>query len=97
MRDAMTTYRAGLSVLSVALISILAAGCANVYRQSGTPIPGYGNSVRQNAAVMIIDPRPASAANTNIDFDGRRAGLAIERYRSGTVIPPIRLSTSDIL
>jgi len=91
----MTTYRAGICV---ALLAILAAGCdPTIYRESGTPVPGYGNAVRQNAAVMIIDPQPVSAANTNIDFDGRRAGLAIERYRSGEVIPPITLRTSDVL
>ncbi len=91
----MTTYR---SRLSVALLAIAAAGCdPTIYRESGTPAPGYGNAVRQNAAVMIIDPQPASAANTDIDFDGRRAGLAIERYRSGKVIPPITLRTSDVL
>jgi hypothetical protein len=94
MRDAMTTYQAGLSV---ALISILAAGCTDVYRQSGTPLPGYGNSVRQNAAVMIVDPQPVSAANTQIDFDGRKAGIAIERYRRGEVIPPVELRTTDVL
>ncbi|MGH6892689.1 MAG: hypothetical protein ACREEP_10555 [Dongiaceae bacterium] len=46
---------------------------------------------------MIVDPQPASAANTDIDFEGRRAGLAIERYRSGKVIQPIQLRTSDVL
>ncbi len=74
------------------------AGCApSVYSDSTTPIPGYGNAVRQNAAVMIIDPLPASAANVDIPLDGRRAGIAIERYRTGTVIPPEEQRTSDIL
>ena len=53
--------------------------------------------MKQNAAVMIIDPQPASAANVNIDLDGRRAGIAIERYRTGTVIPPTEQRTTDIL
>ena len=53
--------------------------------------------MKQNAAVMIIDPQPVSAANVEIDFDGRRAGIAIERYRTGTVIPPEDLRTSDVL
>ncbi len=83
-------------LLVAALIGALPA-CSNVYRQSGTPFPGYGNAVRQNAAVMIVDPQPASAANTNIDMDGRRAFLAIERYRTGTAIEPEELSTTDIV
>jgi hypothetical protein len=77
--------------------TLLAACAPSVYQDSTTPIPGYGNAVKQNAAVMIIDPQPASAANVNIDFDGRRAGMAIERYRTGTVIPPVELRTSDVL
>ena len=77
--------------------TLLAACGPSVYRDSTTPIPGYGNAVKQNAAVMIIDPQPASAANVNIDFDGRRAGIAIERYRTGTVIPPEEQRTTDVL
>lgn len=85
--------------LSIVLASaiVLAACGPSVYRDSATPIPGYGNAVKQNAAVMIIDPQPASAANVDIDFDGRRGGIAIERYRTGTVIPPDELRTTDIL
>ena len=67
------------------------------YRQSGTPIPGFGNAIRQNAAVQIVDPQPAGAANTTIDMDGRRALLAIERYRTGAVIEPSELSTTEIV
>jgi hypothetical protein len=81
----------------IASASVLAACGPSVYRDSATPIPGYGNAVKQNAAVMIIDPQPASAANVDIDFDGRRGGIAIERYRTGTVIPPDELRTTDIL
>ena len=84
-------------IIVVASASLLAACGPSVYRHSATPIPGYGNAVKQNAAVMIIDPQPASAANVDIDFDGRRGGIAIERYRTGTVIPPEELRTSDVL
>ena len=85
--------------LTIVLASaILLAACApNVYQDSLTEFPGYGNAVKQNSAVMIIDPQPATAANVNIDFDGRRAGIAIERYRTGTVIPPVELRTTDVL
>lgn len=84
-------------IIVVASASLLAACGPSVYRDSATPIPGYGNAVKQNAAVMIIDPQPASAANVAIDFDGRRGGIAIERYRTGTVIPPDELRTTEIL
>ena len=78
--------------------ALLLAACApSVYQDSTTPTVGYGNAVRQNAVVMVIDPQPLSAANVNLDLDGRRAGIAIERYRTGTVIPPRELRTSDVL
>jgi len=87
------------SVLGLAMLASSIAACdATMYRDSGTPAPGgYGNSVSQNNAVMIIDPQPATAANTDLDLDGRRAGIAIERYRQNKVIPPIQMRTSDVL
>jgi hypothetical protein len=68
-----------------------------VYQGSATPFVGYGNSVHQNSAVMIIDPQPATAANVDLDLDGRKDALAIERYRVGQVIPPVELRTSEVL
>ena len=80
------------------LAAALCSACGPyAYRQSGTPVPGFGNSIRQNAAVHVVDPQPAGAANTMIDMDGRRALLAIERYRTDTVIEPTELSTTDVI
>jgi hypothetical protein len=93
MRDDMTKRIA----IGLVTATLLAACGPSVYRDSATPIPGYGNAVKQNAAVMIIDPQPAAAANVNLALDGRRAGIAIERYRTGTVIPPTEQRTTDIL
>ncbi|WP_119300650.1 hypothetical protein [Dongia deserti] len=67
----------------------------SVYQDSRTQFVGYGDSVRQNNAVMIIDPQPVSAANVDIDFDGRKDSIAIERYRTGQVIPPEDLTTTN--
>jgi hypothetical protein len=89
------TMRIGIGLMAAGLA--LAACDPSVYRDSTTPIVGYGNSVRQNSAVMIVDPQPVSAANVDLDFDGRRGGIAIERYRSGKVIPPVQQRTSDVL
>ena len=81
----------------VLLVAIAAAGCdPTIYRNSATPAPGYGNAVNQNLAVTIIDPQPATAADTDIDLDGRKGAIAIERYRQGQVIPPEELRTSEI-
>jgi hypothetical protein len=94
MRDDMTKQIA----IGLVTATLLAACGPSVYRDSATPIPGYGNAVKENAAVMIIDPQPAAAAKVNLDLDGRRAGIAIERYRTGTVIPPEeQRTTTDVL
>jgi hypothetical protein len=80
--------------LLLASVAVTACG-PTVYQDSGTQFPGYGDSVRQNSAVMIIDPQPVSAANVNLDFDGRKDDIAIERYRTGQVIPPEELTTTN--
>jgi len=84
-------------------IGSLVAGVAlgacdpSVYQDSRTQFIGYGDSVRQNSAVMIIDPQPVNAANVDLDFDGRKDAIAIERYRQGKVIPPREMRTADVL
>jgi len=72
----------------------LAACDPSVYQDSRTQFVGYGDAVRQNNAIMIIDPQPASAANVDLDFDGRKDAIAIERYRTGQVIPPEDMATN---
>ena len=52
----------------------------------------FGNAVRHNKAMHIINP-PASEAVVS-DMNGPRAAGAIDRYESGTVIPPRTLSTT---
>jgi hypothetical protein len=74
----------------------LAACDPSVYQDSRKQFVGYGDAVRQNSAVMIVDPQPASAANVDLDFDGRKDASAIERYRTGEVIPPDDLRTSAV-
>jgi hypothetical protein len=88
-----------MSLRRLTLAILLAAplcGCGGYY-QSGTPFIGQGNSVLQNDVVMIIDPQPSGAANTNIDMDGQRALVAIERYHTNTVVQPTELRTTEDL
>jgi hypothetical protein len=80
-------------VLAVLAFAVGLAACDTAPRR--TLSPDFGAAVRHNMAVHIINPpveddRPAEG-------DGRRAGDAVERYRSGKVIPPASLSTSDSL
>ncbi len=42
-----------------------------------------GDAVATNEALMVPDPWPRYAYDTNIAFDGERIGRAVQRYREG--------------
>lgn len=53
------------------------------------PSAGFGDSVRQNMAAQIINPEPrAGAMAPPEEYDGDRAGSAMQRYREGKVYKP---------
>lgn len=56
--------------------------------------PGFGDAVTHNRVAQIVDPNPVYPGP--VTLDGERAGLALKRYRTGTVIPPIDLRTSSV-
>lgn len=78
----------------LAAVSVLGA-CS--YSGPGHVYPGYGEATAHNAAVMIIDPNPPGAQNTDIALDGSRAVLMQERYKTDTVEEPQVLETTDVL
>lgn len=47
--------------------------------------PDFGNAIRHNEAVQIIDPEPAPADVQAPTLDGRRAASAMARYQNGEV------------
>jgi hypothetical protein len=79
-----------------ALGALVLAGCTSLPMQATDRLPGYGSSINQNAAVMIIDPQPAHALDTALPLDGHRAEIAIIRYYTNTVIPPQAATTSAL-
>ena len=79
-----------------AALALLLAGCTSLPLQATDALPGYGSSVNQNAAVMIIDPQPARALDTALPLDGHRAEIAIIRYYTNQVVPPESLATSGL-
>jgi hypothetical protein len=50
---------------------------------------GAGDAVATNAALQTIDPWPPASGNTHIAANGQRMQSAVERYRNGTVTPPV--------
>ena len=45
----------------------------------------FGNAIRHNEALQIIDPRPPAADEQAPALDGKRAAAAMARYQNGTV------------
>jgi hypothetical protein len=57
---------------------------------------GAGDAVATNRAVHTIDPWPRHSHKTQIDMDGKRAGLAAKRYETNTTINPKGLTSEPV-
>jgi hypothetical protein len=57
---------------------------------------GTGDASAANKVVHTINPWPAHSRNTQIEMDGKRAGLAAKRYESNTSTKPKGLSSDTI-
>ena len=79
--------------IALALATLLLGACN--YTGPGHVYPGYGEATAHNAAVMIIDPNPPGAQNTDIPQDGSRSVLMQERYKTDTVEEPVTLTTTS--
>lgn len=74
-------------ILPLALALPLVAGC--------TPNDiAMGSAMRHNAALQTIDPEPAAQTAATPGDSGDHAGLAVERYRRGTVKEPVAQTTT---
>lgn len=79
----------GAAVLA-GLLSLALSACENK-----APLgPGFGDSVRHNMAVQIVNPVPPAMVQGPTDMSGPRAGLAIERYETGKIIDTRREQTT---
>ncbi len=87
---------AGLTLLGV-IAGPLLGGCSDhLYNDRRDTISLVsGEAMAANRATHTIDPWPAAAANRNIAYNGEKAAVAAERYRTGRVIPPVNATTSS--
>jgi hypothetical protein len=83
-------------MIRVALL-VAAASIAGACNYSGPNhvYPSHGEATAHNAAVMIIDPNPPGAQNTDLSLDGSRTVLMQERYQTDTAEEPQVLSTTS--
>jgi hypothetical protein len=82
--------RAGTLVLALASL----AGCSEYLARRDAISPFGGNAVDGNQVVQMVDPWPRDAANNRIAYNGTVIQSAVERYRTGRVIPPQGTGTS---
>ncbi len=80
-------------ITAVVLGSAVLTACETEPRM--TLSPDFGNSVRHNMAVHIINPPSLGKETTALPMDGVRALGAIDRYQTGEVIEPEKIITTD--
>ncbi len=88
------------SVTKVLVLSLLLGatlgGCSDIYFDRRDTISlASGEAMAANRATMIIDPWPVASGRNNIAYNGEKAAVAAERYRTGRVIPPVNATTSS--
>ncbi|MEO6255889.1 MAG: hypothetical protein ABIO69_03690, partial [Sphingomicrobium sp.] len=73
-------------LLAAPITALLLAGCDTLNQNNLSPDPGFGEAVKYNAAVQIIDPDPVYAADGAQPGDSGDKGVAaVKRYRTDQV------------
>lgn len=67
------------------LLTGMTAGCAT--DRTATIDPDFGNAVRHNIAVQVINPEGVAEDDSDT-MDGQKAEQAVERYRQGPAEAP---------
>ncbi len=81
-------------IVAVVIGFVVLTACESEPRM--TLSPDFGNSVRHNMAVHIINPPSLGKATTAVPMDGVRALGAIDRYQKHEVIEPEKITTTEV-
>ena len=83
-------------VLGAPLAVLLLAGCDTLNQNNLSPDPGFGEAVKYNAAVHIIDPDPVYDPDGAQPGDsGDKGAAAVKRYRTDQVKKVETLTTTS--
>jgi hypothetical protein len=90
------SMKRALTMAAIGGSLVLLAGCyeSDYYSQRDTITLGAGDAVATNATTQTIDPWPPHAKDTDIDLEGPRAAVAVDRYQTNTSLKPKGLSNS---
>ena len=77
------------------LLGVTLAGCSDFYfeRRDGMSVVS-GEAMAANRVTHMIDPWSSASGNRNIAYNGEKAQLAAECYRTGHVTTPVSPITS---
>ena len=91
--------RARLALAAAAIIApAMLAGCNedDYLARRDTVSLGAGDAVATNAVTQTLDPWNRNAKNTDINQEGERARVAVDRYQQNKSIPPKGVNTTTI-
>ena len=90
------TKTAALSLLLGVTLGVSLGGCSDLYLDRRDTISlASGEAMAANRVTHVIDPWPLASGRNNIAYNGEKAAVAAERYRTGRVIPPVNATTSS--
>jgi len=84
------------SLLLGTTLGVTLGGCSDLYFDRRDTISLVsGEAMAANRATMAIDPWPVASGRHQVAYNGEKAQVASERYRTGRVIPPVNATTSS--
>lgn len=86
------------AAVTLAASAVLLQGCYedDYFNHRDTISLGAGDAAAVNSATQTIDPWPPYSKDKNINLEGERARVAVERYQQNKSIPPRGLATTEI-
>jgi hypothetical protein len=95
MCSAFVTRTLVAATLAASFCSML-GGCSEYYFDRRDSVSLHsGEAMAANRVTQTIDPWSPASGNRNIAYNGEKAAVASERYRTGRVIPPANALTSS--
>jgi hypothetical protein len=86
---------AALATVALSFVLTL-TGCSDIYFDRRETVALHaGDAMATNRVTQMIDPWSRASANREIAFNGEKMQMAVERYRTGRVIPPVNATTSS--
>jgi hypothetical protein len=82
--------------LAAAVLAATLGGCSEYYFDRRDTVSLHsGEAMAANRVTQTIDPWSPASGQRNIAYNGEKAAVASERYRTGHVIPPANMLTSS--